>query len=304
MSMQCNGVWVPASTPFGSDGQIDRALFVKHCQNLIEDGADGLAILGTTSEANSLSAAERLDTLHLLLEEGIAPDQLMPGTGSCSIVDSVELTKAAVAAGCAGVLVLPPFYYKAVNDDALFAYFSELIERVGEKGLRLYLYHIPPIAQVGISFDLIERLLNRYGPVIAGLKDSSGDFKNTATMIAAFPSMRIFPGSESFMLAGLRLGAAGCISATGNVNAREIKRAYLGWQSSGADMLQAGITRRRQIVESFPLIPAVKSALAHRYDEPTWRNLRVPLMALDHVREGQLIEKLTADGYASGAKQA
>jgi len=302
MSTLCAGVWVPATTPFQADGQVNRSLFVEHCRHLIDEGADGLAILGTTSEANSLSVSERLDLLNLLIEEGSSPDQLMPGTGSCSIVDAVQLTKAAVTAGCAGVLVLPPFYYKAVDDEALFAYFSELIERVGDKGLRVYLYHIPPIAQVGFSLFLIERLLKRYGSVIAGLKDSSGDFKNTRAVIDAFPSLKVFPGSESFLLDGLRAGAAGCISATGNINTREIKRAYLGWSSATADSLQAGVTRRRQIVESFPLIPAIKAVLARRYGEPTWRNTRVPLMPLDETRESMLIEALAVGGYAISAE--
>jgi 4-hydroxy-tetrahydrodipicolinate synthase len=297
MSMLCGGVWVPAATPFRADGKIDRPLFVEHCLHLINEGADGLAILGTTSEANSLSLSERLDLLDLLIDEGISPEQLMPGTGSCSIVDAIQLTKAATTAGCAGVLVLPPFYYKAVDDEALFAYFSELIERVGERGLRLYLYHIPPIAQIGFSLHLIERLLKRYGSVIAGLKDSSGNFSNTRAVIEAFPSLRVFPGSESFLLEGLRAGAVGCISATGNINAREIKRAYVGWSSATADLLQAGVTRRRQIVESFPLIPAIKAVLARRYGDPTWRNTRVPLMPLDETREHALTEALAAGGY-------
>jgi 4-hydroxy-tetrahydrodipicolinate synthase len=184
-----------------------------------------------------------------------------------------------------------------VDDEALFAYFSELIERVGERGLRLYLYHIPPIAQIGFSLHLIERLLKRYGSVIAGLKDSSGNFSNTRAVIEAFPSLRVFPGSESFLLEGLRAGAVGCISATGNINAREIKRAYVGWSSATADLLQAGVTRRRQIVESFPLIPAIKAVLARRYGDPTWRNTRVPLMPLDETREHALTEALAAGGY-------
>ncbi|AIO36501.1 dihydrodipicolinate synthetase family protein [Burkholderia cenocepacia] len=297
MSALCGGVWVPAATPFQADGQINRSLFVEHCRCLIDEGADGLAVLGTTSEANSLSVSERQDLLSLLIESGASPEQLMPGTGSCSITDAVQLTKAAVTAGCVGVLVLPPFYYKALDDDALFAYFSELIERVGDKGLRVYLYHIPPIAQVGFSLFLIERLLKRYGSVIAGLKDSSGDFKNTRAVIEAFPSLRVFPGSESFLLDGLRAGAAGCISATGNINLREIKRAYLGWNSATADSLQAGITHRRKIVESFPLIPAIKAVLARRYGDATWRNTRVPLMPLDEARENRLIEALAVGGY-------
>ncbi|WP_240702299.1 dihydrodipicolinate synthase family protein [Trinickia terrae] len=296
--MPCAGVWVPVATPFKADGQVDRSLFLEHCQHLIDEGADGLAILGTTSEANSLSVAERLDLLNLLIENGASPEQLMPGTGSCSIADAVQLTKAAVSAGCVGTLVLPPFYYKAVDDESLFAYFSELIERVGDDGLRVFLYHIPPIAQVGFSLNLIERLLKRYGSIIAGLKDSSGDFKNTLAVIEAFPSLGVFPGSESFLLDGLRAGAVGCITATGNINARAIKQAYLGAKTGSADSLQAAITRRRKIVESFPLIPAIKAVLARRYGEPTWRLTRVPLMPLDQQRESNLIQALRENGYA------
>jgi 4-hydroxy-tetrahydrodipicolinate synthase len=297
MSIPCAGVWVPVATPFQVDGKIDRTLFLEHSRYLLNEGADGLAILGTTSEANSLSVAERLDLLEFLVDNGVSPEQLMPGTGSCAITDAVQLTKAAVAAGCVGTLVLPPFYYKGVSDDALFAYFSELIERVGEDGLRVYLYHIPPIAQVGFSLPLIERLLKRYESVIAGLKDSSGDFKNTLSVIEAFPSLRVFPGSEAFLLDGLRAGAVGCITATGNINARAIKQSYLGSKAGAADSLQAAIARRRKIVESFPLIPAIKAVLARRYGEPTWRHTRVPLMPLDEQRENSLIQALRDDVY-------
>lgn len=298
MNTLCGGVWVASSTPFQSDGKINRSLFLEHCQYLLREGADGLAILGTTGEANSLSVSERLDLLNLLIENGIRSEKLMPGTGSCSIVDAVQLTRAAVMAGCAGALSLPPFYYKAVDDEALFAYFSELIERVGDESLRLYLYHIPPVTQVGFSLGLIERLLTRYGSVIAGLKDSSGDFQNTRAVIEEFPSLRVFPGSESFLLGGLRAGGAGCITATGNINTPAIKQVYLHWKTPKANSLQAEVARRRKIVESFPLIPAIKAVLARRYDQPTWRHTRVPLTALDEKREDQLIQSLVEDGYA------
>ena len=299
MSTLCGGVWVPATTPFQTDGQVSHSLFLKHCQYLLHEGADGLAILGTTSEANSLSVSERLDLLNLLIGKGIRPEQLMPGTGSCSIVDAVQLTRAAVTAGCAGALALPPFYYKAaVDDEGLFAYFSELIEHVGDERLRLYLYHIPPVAQMGFSLHLIERLLKRYASIIAGLKDSSGDFKNTLAVIGAFPSLRVFPGSESFLLDGLRAGGAGCITATGNINVPAIKQVYLHWKTPAAESLQAEVARRRKIVESFPVISAIKAVLARRYGEPIWRQMRVPLISLDEKREDKLIQALVEDGYS------
>jgi 4-hydroxy-tetrahydrodipicolinate synthase len=297
MSDRVGGVWIPASTPFEGNGNVSQPLFLKHCQTLLKEGADGLAILGTTSEANSLSLAERLEILEYLLGNGIRADQLMPGTGACSIVEAVQMTRAVVKAGCAGALVLPPFYYKVVEDDGLFAYFSELIERVGDERLRLYLYHIPPVAQVGFSLNLIERLLKRYPKIIAGLKDSSGDFKNTLSVIKAFPSMRVFPGSESFLLDGLRAGGAGCITATGNINVAAVKQVYLHWQEPQADSLQDAVTRRRKLVESYPVIPAVKAVLARRYDDTTWGKTRAPLVALDEARAAKLTAALAEDGY-------
>src|SRR5258706_762406 len=209
MTQACGGLWVPTSTPFDSDGSVSLSLFLGHCRALLSDGADGLAILGTTSEANSLSVAERLDQLAYLLDHGIAGSKLMPGTGACSIEDAVLMTRAAAKSNCAGVLLLPPFYYKGLAEDGLFAFFSELIERVGEDQLQLYLYHIPPIAQVGFSLTLIERRLNRYSKRIDGLKHIAGDFDNTLAVITNYRQRRVFPGSEACRLDGLRTGVDG-----------------------------------------------------------------------------------------------
>src|SRR6187401_3363181 len=156
------GVYVPACTPFNADLTVDPDLFASHCKWLLEEGANGLAVFGTTSEANSLGMAERTTLLERLIGDGISPKVLMPGTGCCSLPDTVALTRQAVEAGCMGVLLLPPFYYKGVADDGLYAWVSELIQRVGDKRLRIYLYHIPPMANVGWSLTLIERLLAEY----------------------------------------------------------------------------------------------------------------------------------------------
>ena len=149
--------------------------------------------------------------LDALVEAGIDPSRMMPGTGCCSITDTVRLTAEAVKHGCAGVLMLPPFYYKGVSEEGLFRYFSEVVERVGDARLRIYLYHIPPVAVVGITTGLVERLLAAYPDTIAGMKDSSGDWNNTKTFLDAFAKsgFDVFVGSESFLLAGLRNGAVG-----------------------------------------------------------------------------------------------
>jgi len=162
----------------------------------------------------------------------------------------------------------------------------------------VYVAHSEVAYARGIENGLIERLLKRYASIIAGLKDSSGDFKNTLAVIGAFPSLRVFPGSESFLLDGLRAGGAGCITATGNINVPAIKQVYLHWKMPAADSLQAEVSRRRKIVESFPVIPAIKAVLARRYGKPIWRQMRVPLISLDEKREDKLVRTLIEDGYS------
>ena len=155
-----SGVLVPALTPFDSNLDPDADALLAHCRWLLDQGVDGLAVFGTTSEANSLGLEERMTLLEHLLENGIPANKLMPGTGMCALSETVKLTRHAVERGCRGVLMLPPFYYKAVNDDGLFASYAEVIERVGNSALHIYLYHIPPVSQVGLSLGLIGRLLS------------------------------------------------------------------------------------------------------------------------------------------------
>lgn len=294
------GVWIPAATPFAADGSVDAELFVAHCRWLLAQGAAGIAPFGTTSEGNSLSAGEKEMLLHALLEGGVAASQLMPGTGACALPDAVAQTGAAVAAGCAAALVLPPFYYKAaVNDDGLFAFFSELIERVASPQLRICMYHIPPVAQVGFSLALIERLLARHGDSVVGIKDSSGNFEYTRSVLQAFPQLRVFAGSESFLLDTVRAGGAGCITATGNINIGAIAEVYARRNEPDADALQQAITRRRRIVEAYPVIPAVKAALAEVHGNPDWANVRAPLLRLEAKARSALLEALQADGWSA-----
>src|SRR5204862_3626878 len=150
------GVLAPVVTPFTADLRPDPARLVRHCRWLLDQDV-GLAVFGTNSEANSLSVAEKIALLDALVDAGIPPERMMPGTGCCAFPDSVELTRAALRLGCAGVLMLPPFYYKGVPDEGLFRSYAEIIERIGDRKLRIYLYHIPPVSQVPISLPLIER---------------------------------------------------------------------------------------------------------------------------------------------------
>lgn len=294
-----SGVLAPVVTPFRRDYSPDAPRFVRHCQWLLDHGCSGLAIFGTNSEANSMSVSEKIELMDALLAAGLPAGALMPGTGHCALTDSVELTRRAVTYGCAGVLMLPPFFYKDVSDEGLYRSFAEVIERVGDDRLRIYLYHIPPVSQVGISRALVERLLKSYPGVVAGMKDSSGDWRNTKAMLDAFAKsgFDVFVGSEEFLLDNLRNGGKGCITATGNVNPGPIDEVFRDWREADADRLQAGVTATRRIVQRVPMIPALKAIIAHFRSDPEWRTVRPPLVELVGDRENALIAELKSTGF-------
>jgi len=293
------GVLAPVVTPFTSDLRSDAARLVRHCRWLLDNDV-GLAVFGTNSEANSLTVAEKLGLLDALIEAGLPAARMMPGTGTCALPDTVELTRRAVAHGCGGVLMLPPFYYKGVSDDGLFASFAEVIERVGDPRLRIYLYHIPPVSMVPISLALIDRLLRRYPGTIAGIKDSSGDWNNTRAMLEQFQprGFDVFSGSETFLLATLRAGGAGCISATANVNPAAIAKLAREWQTPEADARQAALDQVRAAFQKFPMIPALKAAVAHFLGDASWTIVRPPLVALGDEQLRQLTELLNTLRFA------
>jgi len=294
------GVLAPVVTPFRADLSPDADRFARHCRWLLRSGCAGLAVFGTNSEANSLSVEEKLELLDALVKGGVAPAALMPGTGHCALSDSVRMTREAVRLGCGGVLMLPPFYYKGVSDEGLYRSFAEVIERVGDDRLRLYLYHIPPVSNVPITLGLIERLLARYPRIVAGVKDSSGEWSNTQAMLERFKDrgFDVFAGSEVFLLDNMRHGGKGCITATGNVNPSAIDRVFRNWRGPDADRLQAGITATRKIVQKVPMIPALKAIVAHFGNDPQWRAVRPPLVELTAEQEGALIRELKAAGFS------
>jgi 4-hydroxy-tetrahydrodipicolinate synthase len=290
------GVIAPVLTPFGEDGAPDTERFVEHCQWLLEQGCTGLAPFGTTSEGNSLGLDERMELLDDLVDSGVEPAQLMPGTGACSLSDAIVLTRHAVELECGGVLMLPPFYYKAPSEDGLFQYFADVIDGVDDERLKIYLYHIPPVAQVGFSLPLIGRLIKAFPDTVVGLKDSSGDWSNTKAILDAYPDFEVFPGSELFLLDGLRHGAAGCISATCNVSAGAIRKVYDNRQAANAAELQAGISALRKAIQAFPMIPTLKALIAHYRGDPGWARVRPPFTPLPPAEAERAIRTL-ADAH-------
>ncbi len=318
--MRIRGVLVPVVTPFKADLSPDRQRFIRHCQWLVSQDC-GLAAFGTTSEASSLSAEERKTLLDALVGAGIDPSRMMPGTGCCSITEAVDLTAHAVKHGCAGVLMLPPFYYKDVSEEGLYRYFSEVVQRVGDTRLKIYLYHIPPVAIVGITPKLVERLLKAYPGAIAGMKDSSGDWNNTKTFLDAFAkdAFDVFVGSESFLLANMRNGGAGTISATANVNPRAIRELYekcggvcvkprrnqkaLGTSASTPGDLEALQARLNVVRDVFSnkkfssMIAALKQAIAIYTNDQEWTRVRPPLIELTTGQAELLAAELRAIAF-------
>jgi 4-hydroxy-tetrahydrodipicolinate synthase len=292
-----SGVLCPVITPFMSDLSPDPDRLIRQCQWLLSQNV-GLAVFGTNSEANSLSLEEKMLLLDRLVDAGIDTNRMMPGTGCCALTETVALTKHAVKLGCAGTLMLPPFYYKDVSDDGLFASFAEVIERVGSSSLRIYLYHIPPISQVGISLDLIDRLVKAYPQTVVGIKDSSGDWNNTNAMLERrWDDFRVFAGAETFLLQNMRGGGAGCISATANINPAAIDHLFQEWQSAEAERLQQQLDEIREAAMAFPMIPALKATVAHFANDAQWRTVRPPLVALADEQCSALIEALKQKGF-------
>ena len=289
------GVLAAVLTPMAGDLAPDHAAFAAHCHRLLAAGCHGLSVFGTTGEANSLSTGERLAAFEALLDGGVPAETLLPGTGSCALTDTVRLSRAALEAGAAGVLVLPPFYYKGVGDDGLFRFFAEVIERVGDDRLRLYLYHIPQMTGVDLGLPLISRLIDAYPGAIAGTKDSSGDMKRIATLCREFPDLSVLAGTETLLLETLRSGGSGCISATVNVTSRLARRVYdahATGRDSEAEALQERLSDLRGSIEAYPMIPALKALMADLTGDKAWRNLRPPLSALDEEQTEDLLSSV------------
>lgn len=293
------GVLAPVVTPFKADYSIDAERLVRQCRWLIANDV-GLAVFGTNSEANSLAVDERIALLDRLVESGIDPARIMPGSGCCAFVDSARLAAHAVKLGCAGTLMLPPFYYKGVSDEGLFRCYANIVERVGDPRLRIYLYHIPQVSQVPISLALIERLLDAFPQHIAGIKDSSGDWSNTLAMLTRFAArgFDVFAGSENFLLANLRHGGKGCISATANVNPGAIHKLYAQWRDADADTQQANLDAIRATFQKYPMIPALKQAVAHWANDPGWTTVRPPLVELSAEQAAALVSDLEGKGFS------
>jgi len=293
-----SGVYAAALTPQSDSGAPDIGLMASHCRWLLDNGCDGLAILGTTGEANSFSVDERIAILDGLAEAGIPGETLIPGTGACAVPDAVAVTRAALRNGAAGVLMLPPFYYKSPSDDGLFAAYSEIIQTVGDETLKICLYHFPQMSGVPIPYSLIERLLKEYPDTVVGMKDSSGDADNMIGAAKNFPGFAVFAGSDELLLPLIEAGGAGCITACANVGASLAGEVYRGWKNG--DDVQAShetLVAVRDTIMGFPLSTALKTLMARHSGNDDWLNIRPPLMRMSDPDRETLIKAFDAIGF-------
>lgn len=269
------GVFAAVLTPLTRDLEPDLKAFAAHARWLLANGCDGLAPLGTTGEANSLSLGQRMKIIETVAAE-LPVEKCVIGSGACALADAVQLTRAIVQAGAAGALILPPFYYKSPGEDGLYAFFSEVIERTGDARLRLYLYHFPQLSAVPIQLPLIERLKKSYGDTVAGLKDSGGDWSYSAALLKALPGFGVFSGSEQYLLNNLRAGGVGTISASVNVTAPLAQPVYRAWRTPEAEALQKTLTSARVLFQDYPLVAALKETMALISGNAEWRNILPP----------------------------
>ena len=290
------GLIAPILSPFNDDLSFDQITYNKLAKNLLGSGCAGLTPFGTTGEALSIGVEDRKQALDGLIASGIDPSVLIPGTGLCNLSESVALSQQAVDAGCEGVMVLPPFYFKGVSDEGLLHYYEEFIDRVNRDNLRIYLYHIPQVSGVGLSLELVDALRKKYPTIVVGIKDSSGDWGNTKNLLD-MEDFIVYPGSELQLVEAMKMGAPGCISATANLNSRQISDVIKHCEDENWDKAAAShepVIQTRLVFQNYSPIPAQKALLAQITRQESWRNVRPPLMPLDNEKMRQLKEELDA----------
>ncbi|MBL01840.1 MAG: dihydrodipicolinate synthase family protein [Chloroflexi bacterium] len=290
------GLIAPILTPFNDDLSLNNEIYNEFAKYLLNNGCSGLAPFGTTGEALSVSNSERIKALESMVKSGINPNLLIPGTGLCNFPDTVKISRHAMELGCHGVMVLPPFYYKGISDEGLFAHYEKLISEINHSDLKIYLYHIPAMTGVPLSVELVNKLKSKYPDTVVGIKDSTGDWNNTKSFLE-IDKLIVYPGAELLVIDSIKLGGPGCISATANINSKNISKvinfAHDGdWEN--ANEIMEDVRNVRLLFQDYAPIPAQKAMLAKQFNEPAWRNVRSPLLqTLTKDQSDILAEKLT-----------
>jgi len=290
------GLWCALLTPQDSAGGVDHARLARHATSLLAQGVDGVAPFGTTGEGQSFSLAERQDGLDALLGAGVPATRVVAATGCAALTETVALTRHGVASHCAACLVLPPFFFKDVSDEGLYAWYARVIEGVADSRLRVLLYHIPQVTGVPLSADLVARLAAAFPGIIAGVKDSAGDWANTSALLRRVPQLAILAGHEPHLPRLLRAGGAGTICGAANVHPALV-RALLSPAVSAAD--EARMATFLEIAFRHPFLAAFKCIVAERTGDPGWLAVRPPQVTLDDGARRALLAALDGAGLLS-----
>ena len=292
-SAPIRGLWCATLTPLAADGSVDHPRFAAHIHRLFAQGVEGVAPFGTTGEGQSFSIAERMAALDALLAAGVPAERLVAATGCAALPDTVALSRHALRAGVARSLVLPPFFFKDLPDDAVYGYFARLIDTVADPRMRVYLYHIPQVSAVAVAPDVVARLATDYPGVVAGVKDSAGDWSNTAALLERVPHLSILVGHEPFLPRLMHAGGAGTICGVANVYPREVLALLAPRVAPEAE---ARVATFIDILFRYPFLPAFKAILADQLGDDGWRPVRVPQFALSEQQRIALFDQLRAAG--------
>jgi 4-hydroxy-tetrahydrodipicolinate synthase len=279
------GVIAAVATPVDDKGSPDHARAVQLARFLLENGCDGLNVLGTTGEATSFSVDQRKGLMNAYRAANLPMSRLMVGTGAAAVADAIELTRHAASLGFAGALLLPPFYYKGVPDDGLAAYVGDVAHASRSEPILIYLYHFPAMSGLPWHVTLIRRLIAAHGARIAGLKDSSGDMPFAREAAAIAPDFDVFPSTEAALLEARAGGFAGCISATANCNADLCARA---WTTGDPTALQQAVAIRG-LFDGKPLVSGVKALLAHIHKDPALGRVKPPLAEFSAPHRAEVV---------------
>ena len=277
-----SGIYTASLTPLTSLYEPNLPALVSHIKQLFESGSDGVAILGSTGEANSLTIEQRLDIISYC-GKTLAPERLMMGTGSCALQDAIRMTQASIEAGVFTVLVIPPFYYKPQSDESVLRYFTELISSVNDSRLRIVFYNFPKLSGYNFSLEILQELKERFGEIAAGIKDSSGDWGNMLSITKNVPDFLVYSGTETLLLDILREGGAGCISASGNLLAPECQQVYQAWRNDKqdtAEQIQKELTVLRKAMESYPFVSELKGLMKEHTGSEHWEQMLPPFNPL------------------------
>ena len=294
-----HGLWCATLTPLDASGGVDHGMMVTHAKSLLSRGVDGVAPFGTTGEGQSFSLAERRAGVDALLAAGIPREKVVAATGCAALPETIALTRHGVESGCAACLVLPPFFWKDASDDGLFAWYAQVIEAVGDSRLRIYLYHIPQVSGTPLSVALIARLAAAFPGIIAGVKDSAGDWSNTQALLAAVPQLAILVGHEPHLPRLLRAGGAGTICGVANLFP-DLVRALLLPTVTPAD--EQRVVEFIEIAFRQPFLAGFKAILAEQTRNAAWQAVRAPLVPLAAESRRTLLGALRHAGLLSGGQ--